>query len=809
MPNMRYKTCPERSRRMQTTTGLTLVEMVIAVAIMAIVFAAIVPQFRAIFNSWDSKAGAAETLQNGRVLIDHLNRNLSKAVRITAVSDSDETNGYIEFQNNDGNTLRYDIAVNNYVEFGFIGSLYELAGPVSQLQFTCYDACDLDIPLDISTADVNDIRFVKVETTLTNPATMGQDKTFTTSAYLRVNAQSQACWQNQDIGDVGAAGSAGCADCNWTINGSGADIGGKDDEFHYVYQSLSGDGQIIARVVSVENTHNLAKAGVMIRETLDADSKHALMYVTANGSTAFLRRTSTGDNSTNTAGSSVTTPYWVKVIRSGDTFTGYESPNGSTWNEVESVTISMATDAYIGLAVTSRNDGDLCTAEIDNVSFATITYETFNEEKVSTDDTSITILTPDTNENDLLIAAVATDGDTSASLAPPAGEDWTEINIDDYSSAVTLGAWWKYAGASESSSHKFTWIGDEQAYGWMMRFTGHDSTDPINDYLANGESSSSPTSPAVTTTVDNCLILRLGAFDDDDITEDDPGLSGHTAITMDESASSAGAVTYQEFTEAKRDSDGTSVTILTPGGTSEGDLLITAVVTDGRTDTSLSPPGGQGWTLIDIGRRGNTVTMGVWWKLAGASEPASHQFTWGGDEQAYGWIMRFTGHDTSATINTSAAQGGNSSSPVCPSVTTTVANTMIVRIGGFDDDDITVDSPGLSGHTAITMDESSSVGDTCSGGAGYVQQASIGASGTSEFSLTATRQYRTVTVAITPAPTGGGTASGGAGYVRQSASGDSGTSAFSLGSSNEAQALTIAIAPAGDSCGCCGGQIRP
>ena len=157
--------------------------MLIAMAIMAIIFAAIVPQFRAIQNSWASKQAAAETLQNGRILIDHLNRNLSKAVRITAVSDSAETNGYIEFQDNGASNLRYDIGANKYVEFGPIGSLSDLAGPASQLLFTCYDGNDFDTAI----TDVNDIRFIKVQTTLTNPAAMGHDKTLTTSVYLRTN----------------------------------------------------------------------------------------------------------------------------------------------------------------------------------------------------------------------------------------------------------------------------------------------------------------------------------------------------------------------------------------------------------------------------------------------------------------------------------------------------------------------------------------------------------------------------------------------------------------------------------------------
>ena len=155
-------------------------------AIMAIIFAAIVPQFRVIRNSWASKQASAEILQNGRVLIDHLNRNLSKAVRITSVSPSSETNGYIELEDNDAYDFRYDVnSTTKYVQFGLVGDLGDLAGPVSQLRFTCYDSNDLDTPI----TDVTAIRCVKVETKIANTGP-GQDKTFTTWAYLRTNYQA-------------------------------------------------------------------------------------------------------------------------------------------------------------------------------------------------------------------------------------------------------------------------------------------------------------------------------------------------------------------------------------------------------------------------------------------------------------------------------------------------------------------------------------------------------------------------------------------------------------------------------------------
>ena len=115
--------------------------------------------------------------------------------------------------------------------------------------------------------------------------------------------------------------------------------------------------------------------------------------------------------------------------------------------------------------------------------------------------------------------------------------------------------------------------------------------------------------------------------------------------------------------------DGTSVVVTAPAGISSGDLLIAAVSTDGSTAGSLASP--AGWTLLDRGSdSATTVTLGVWYKIAGASEPANYTFTWTGNEQAYGWVMRFTGHNSSTPINASAFQEGASTSqhsalPIC------------------------------------------------------------------------------------------------------------------------------------------------
>ena len=157
----------------------------------------------------------------------------------------------------------------------------------------------------------------------------------------------------------------------YTMTGSGTDITGTADQFHSAFKTLNGPGSIVARVNSIENTHAWAKAGVMIRETLDAGSKHAFACVTPENGVATQGRTALDGTSFSTNQAGITAPHWVKLERdAAGNFTVSHSANGTLWEPVGSTVptnISMTSSVHIGLALTSHDAALTCQAVFSNV----------------------------------------------------------------------------------------------------------------------------------------------------------------------------------------------------------------------------------------------------------------------------------------------------------------------------------------------------------------------------------------------------------------------------------------------------------
>ena len=179
-------------------------------------------------------------------------------------------------------------------------------------------------------------------------------------------------WSGQDIGAVAATGNYTESGGVFTVRGSGVGPAGTADEFQYVHVPLTGDGEMIARLQSLESTSTSSyfRAGLMIRETTAAGSRHALISIASTSPPwGHLYSRSTTNSATaksSTAGSPASS--WMKIARTGDTLAGYISPDGVTWTQMGSnLSITMNASVRIGLAVTSQADGTLCTAGFGNI----------------------------------------------------------------------------------------------------------------------------------------------------------------------------------------------------------------------------------------------------------------------------------------------------------------------------------------------------------------------------------------------------------------------------------------------------------
>lgn len=182
-----------------------------------------------------------------------------------------------------------------------------------------------------------------------------------------------AGWLDTDVGSVGLAGNASYSGGTFTVNGAGSSIGSVADGFHFVYQPVTANGTIIARVTN--STGNNAQAGVMIRELLSGSSANFFPYVfyyPSIGYENFLDyRIGTNAPTTQVGNQIVTLPYWLKAVRAANVFSAFVSTDGSVWTPLGTPqTITTAQTVYMGFAVSSGNLNALATATFDNVSLS-------------------------------------------------------------------------------------------------------------------------------------------------------------------------------------------------------------------------------------------------------------------------------------------------------------------------------------------------------------------------------------------------------------------------------------------------------
>ncbi|GIP22184.1 family 10 glycosylhydrolase [Paenibacillus sp. J22TS3] len=168
-------------------------------------------------------------------------------------------------------------------------------------------------------------------------------------------AQLPAGWKARNIGSKPGNVVYNSSNKQFTMSSTSTDIWGRADQLNFVYQPVKGDSEILVQLRSTERMNGWAKAGIMIRESLGHDAKHADMMITPeNGATFQYRKETTGSTVDQTADASA--PSWLKLSRKGNTFTGAVSSDGKRWKTVGTVQIPMSRQVYIGMALSNPGD---------------------------------------------------------------------------------------------------------------------------------------------------------------------------------------------------------------------------------------------------------------------------------------------------------------------------------------------------------------------------------------------------------------------------------------------------------------------
>jgi hypothetical protein len=188
-----------------------------------------------------------------------------------------------------------------------------------------------------------------------------------------VPAQRSAGFSNLDIGSPQIGGSVSQVETGWDMIAGGADIWEKSDQFHFLYKAISGDFNVAIRVESFTPAHLYSKAGLMIRETLNADSAHLMFLVFAEDAPRNNNLGAYEMQFRLVAGGECQAIYparrppappefpagypnsWLRVERRGDRFSAFASTDGKNWNLYAAHTLSLARMVHVGPALTSHS----------------------------------------------------------------------------------------------------------------------------------------------------------------------------------------------------------------------------------------------------------------------------------------------------------------------------------------------------------------------------------------------------------------------------------------------------------------------
>jgi hypothetical protein len=176
---------------------------------------------------------------------------------------------------------------------------------------------------------------------------------------------------SDDVGNPPIKGSAeyDASTGQYKITGSGTDIWGKADQFHYVWREMSGNFAVTATAQFLTEGNEHRKASIMLRQSLDTDSPFVHLVIHGNGMPGVQFRTAKSDN-VNTVDLPIEGPgtFKLKLVRQGTTITVWVAKDGAPLREVGHTENQLGSPVLLGLAVASHTQTAVNTVLFSDVS---------------------------------------------------------------------------------------------------------------------------------------------------------------------------------------------------------------------------------------------------------------------------------------------------------------------------------------------------------------------------------------------------------------------------------------------------------
>jgi TolB protein len=176
---------------------------------------------------------------------------------------------------------------------------------------------------------------------------------------------------SDDVGNPPIKGSAeyDAATGQYRITGSGTDIWGKADQFHYVWREMSGNFAVTATAQFLTEGNEHRKAVIMLRKTLDTASPFIHLVLHGNGMPGVQFRNSQGDN-TNTVDLPIEGPgiFKLHLVRQGATIIVSLAKDGAPLRELGRTDNQLGSPVLVGLGVSSHTQAASNTVLFSDVS---------------------------------------------------------------------------------------------------------------------------------------------------------------------------------------------------------------------------------------------------------------------------------------------------------------------------------------------------------------------------------------------------------------------------------------------------------